>query len=44
MNSLQSTVKDIRIISNKSVNALKGAMYYAFIPVIVYLGIKTVTW
>lgn len=42
MNSFQSTVKDIKKLSNKSVNVVKGAMYYAFIPAILYFGVKTV--
>jgi ABC-type arginine transport system permease subunit len=44
MKSLQTTVKDVMKITDKSVNVVKGAMYYAFIPAILYLGIKTVDW
>ena len=44
MNSLQATVKDFRKVTDKSVNVVKGAMYYAFIPAILYFGLKTVDW
>ncbi len=44
MNSLQTTLKDIEKLSNKSVNVVKVAMYYAFIPTIVYLGARTINW
>ncbi len=44
MNSLQATVKDMRKVSDKSVSVVKGAMYYAFIPAILYFGLKTVDW
>jgi hypothetical protein len=44
MNSLQATVKDLRKVSDKSVSVVKGAMYYAFIPAILYFGLKTVDW
>jgi hypothetical protein len=44
MNSLQATVKDFKKVAGKSVNLVKGAMYYAFIPTILYFGFKTVDW
>jgi hypothetical protein len=44
MNPLKSTIKDISKISDKSSKAVKGAIYYAFIPLVLYLGLKTVDW
>ena len=41
---MQKTVQDIKKLSNQGQKTLKGFLYYAYIPVIVYLGIRTVDW
>lgn len=41
---MQKTIRDIQKIGSKAQNALKFAMYYIYIPAIVYMGIKTVNW
>ena len=44
MNSLQTTIKDVKKLTDKSSNVVKGAMYYGFIPAILYFGLRTVDW
>jgi|LakMenEpi03Aug12_release.lakeMendotaPanAssembly.Ray.scaffolds.fasta_scaffold4046156_1 hypothetical protein len=41
---MQRTIKDIQQFGLKGQKVLKFTLYYAYIPVIIYLGIKTVNW
>jgi hypothetical protein len=41
---MQKTVQDLKKLTSKAINLGKGFLYYAYIPVVVYLGIKTVNW
>jgi hypothetical protein len=41
---MQRTLKDIQKIGSKGQHVLKFSLYYLYIPVIIYLGAKTVNW
>lgn len=41
---MQKTVQDIKKISSQGQKLFKGFFYYAYIPAIVILGLKTVDW
>lgn len=41
---MQKTVQDIKKLSNQGQKVFKGLFYYAYIPVILVLGLKTVNW
>lgn len=41
---MQKTIQDLKKLSNKGQNLFKGFFYYAYIPVVVVLGLRTVSW
>lgn len=41
---MQKTIQDFKKLSNQGQKVFKGLFYYAYIPVIVILGLKTVDW
>jgi hypothetical protein len=41
---MQRTLKDIQKLGSKGQHILKFGFYYFYIPIIVYLGVKTVNW
>jgi hypothetical protein len=41
---MQKTVQDIKKLAGHGQKAFKGFFYYAYIPVVVILGLKTVDW
>lgn len=42
--NMQKTVQDIKKLSNQGQKVFKGFFYYAYIPAIIILGLKTVDW
>jgi len=41
---MQKTVQDIKKMANQGQKLFKGFFYYAYIPAIIILGVKTVSW
>lgn len=41
---MQSTIQDLSKLSSKGQNLFKAFFYYAYIPVVVVLGLRTVSW
>ena len=41
---MQKTVQDIKKLAGQGQKVFKGFFYYAYIPVVVILGLKTVDW
>ena len=41
---MDRTVKDIKKITTIGSKYLKNSVYYAYIPLILYLGAKTMNW
>lgn len=41
---MQKTIQDFKKLSNKGQNLFKGFFYYAYVPVVVILGLRTVSW
>ncbi len=41
---MQKTVQDLKKLSNQGQKLFKGFFYWAYIPVVVILGLKTVDW
>lgn len=38
---MQKTIKDLSKMSNHSIHYAKKALYYGYIPLILFLGLKT---
>ncbi len=41
---MQKTIQDIKKLGNQGTKVAKGFFYYAYIPVVVILGLRTVDW
>ena len=41
---MEKTVKDLKKLTNSGSKYLKSSIYYAYIPVILFLGFKTMNW
>lgn len=41
---MQKTIKDFQRLGSKGQNGLKFALYWGYIPLMLYFGIKTVNW
>jgi hypothetical protein len=41
---MKKTLKDIEKMGNSTVGWIKTGIYYLYLPVVIFAGIKTVSW